>query len=289
LKGRERASWINAVSPNWFRTYGIRLAAGRDLESRDRAGAARVAIVNRAFVRRFLKDGDPLGQQFSDEGPSGKGDSYEVVGIVEDSIYRSLRAAMEPTMFIPFAQWTKPSPNVSLGVRSAGAPPLSLTRSLADALGKVDPKASLTFFTLSSQVDASLIQERLLARLSTFFGGLALLLASLGLYGVTAYSVNRRRGEIGIRMALGADAADVIRIVLGRVAILVMIGTAIGIAASVWASRFVVSFLYGFEASDPATFIVAGLVLMVVAAMAGWLPARRASRIDPAAVLRLNH
>src|SRR4029078_11067073 len=115
---------------------------------------------------------------------------------------------------------------------SAGAPPLALTRSLSDALSKADPEASLTFYTLSSQVDASLIQERLLARLSIFFGGLALLLASLGLYGVTSYSVNRRRGEIGIRMALGASAADVIRIVLGRVTTLVAIGTAIGIAAS---------------------------------------------------------
>jgi putative ABC transport system permease protein len=289
LKGRELASWINAVSPDWFKTYGIRIAGGRDFDSRDRVGAPRVAIVNRAFVRRFLKDGDPIGQQFSDQGPSGKGDSFEVVGVVEDSIYRSLRAAMEPTMFIPFAQWTRPSPNASLGVRSAGAPPLSLTRSLTDAFGKTDPKASLTFFTLSSQVDASLIQERLLARLSTFFGGLALLLASLGLYGVTAYSVNRRRGEIGIRMALGADASAIVRMVLNRVGVLVAIGVAIGTVASAWASRFVVSFLYGFEPSDPTTFIVAGLVLMMVAALAAWLPARRAARIDPAAVLRMNH
>jgi putative ABC transport system permease protein len=288
LKGRERASWINAVSPGWFRTYGIPLARGRDFDSRDRAGAMRVAIVNRAFVRRFLKDGDPVGQHYSDEGPSGKGESFEVVGVVEDSIYRSLRAAMEPTMFIPFAQWPKPSPHVSLGIRSAGVAPLSLTRSLGDALGKADPQASLTFFTLSSQVDESLTQERLLARLSTFFGGLALLVASVGLYGVTAYSVNRRQGEIGIRMALGATAWDVMRIVLGRVATLVATGTVIGIAASAWASRFVVSFLYGFEPSDPDTYIAAALVLAVVAAAAGWLPARRASRVDPAAVLRLN-
>jgi putative ABC transport system permease protein len=289
LKGRERASWINAVSPDWFKTYGIRLARGRDFDSRDRVGSAQVAIINRAFVRRFLKDGDPIGQHFSDEGPSGRGDRFEVVGVVEDSVYRSLRAAMEPTMFIPFAQWRKPSSNGSLGVRSAGMPPLSLTRSLGDAFAKIDPQASLTFLTLASQVDASLVQERLLARLSTFFGALALLLASLGLYGVTAYSVNRRRAEIGIRMALGASAADVVRIVLARVATLVAIGTAIGIAASLWASRFVVSFIYGFEPSDPATFIVAALVLTLVAAAAGWLPARRASRIDPAAVLRLNH
>ena len=143
-----------------------------------------------------------------------------------------------------------------------------------------------TFFTLSSQVDASLIQERLLATLSTFFGGLALLLATLGLYGVTSYSVNRRRAEIGIRMALGANASDVIRMVLARVGVLVVLGVAIGTGASFWASRFVASFLYGFKASDPATFVGAAVVLGLVAAAAGWFPARRASRIDPTSVLR---
>jgi predicted permease len=288
LKGRERASWINAVTPGWFKTYGLRLTSGRDFDSRDRAGAVGVAIVNRAFVRRFLKDGDPLGQQFSDEGPSGRGDTFEVVGVVEDSIYRSLRAAMEPTMFLPMAQWSKPSGNVSLGIRSAGAPPQSLTRSVSDALVKADAQAALTFFTLSSQVESALIQERLLARLSTFFGGLALLLASLGLYGVTAYSVNRRRGEIGVRMALGANPAAIVRMVLSRVGVLVTLGLVIGTGVSLWGARFVALFLYGFEPSDPATFLVAALVLTLVAALAAWIPARRASRIDPAEVLRLN-
>ena len=288
LKGRELASWINAVSPDWFATYGIRLVGGRDFNAADRVGAPRVAIVNRAFARRFLKDGDPVGQYFADQGPSGKQDSFEVVGVVEDSIYRSLRAAMEPTMFVPFAQWSDPRAIVSIGVRSTGAPPLSLTRTLSDALSKADPQASLTFFTLASQVDGALTQERLLARLSTFFGALALLLASLGLYGVTAYSVNRRRGEIGIRMALGANAPAIVRMILGRVGVLVAVGIAIGTAASIWASRFVTSFLYGFEPSDLRTFILAALVLTLVAAAAGWLPARRASRIDPAEVLRLD-
>jgi len=289
LTGRARGSWINAVSPGWFKTYGIGLASGRDFDSRDRMGAPLVAVVNRAFARRFLTDGDPIGQRFSDEGPSGKGDTFEVIGLVEDTVYRSLRADMEPTMFLPTAQWKNPGPSVPLGIRSSGVSPLALTSTVSDALRRADSQASLTFFTLSSQVDASLIQERLLARLSTFFGGLALLLASLGLYGVTSYSVHRRRGEIGIRMALGADAADVVRMVLRRVGVLVALGVAIGTGASVWASRFVTSFLYGFEASDPATFAGAVLVLSLVAAIAGWLPARRASRIDPASELRLSH
>jgi predicted permease len=286
LGRRERMSWINAVSPGWFKTYGIRLASGRDFDGRDRIGAPAVAVVNRAFARRFLKQGDPLGQRFTEQGPSGTGDTFEVVGLVEDTVYRSLRAAMEPTMFRPAGQWTNPGSSIALGIRSAGAPPLSLTRSVSEALGRADPQASMTFFSLSSQVDASLIQERLLATLSTFFGGLALLLASLGLYGVTSYSVNRRRAEIGIRMALGADASDVVRMVLARVGALVVIGVALGTGASLWASRFVATFLYGFTPSDPATFVGAALVLSLVAAAAGWLPARRASRIDPTSVLR---
>jgi predicted permease len=288
LKGRELASWINAVSPGWFGTYGIRLAAGRDFDSRDRIGAPLAAVVNRAFVRRFLKPENPIGQRFSEEGPSGTGDTFEVIGVVEDSVYRSLRSEMEPTMFLSTGQWKSPGSTVSLGIRSSGVAPLSLTRSVSDAITRADSRVSLTFYTLSSQVDASLTQERLLARLSTFFGGLALLLASLGLYGVTSYSVNRRRGEIGIRMALGADGTDVVRMVLSRVAALVAAGIAIGTGASVWASRFVASFLYGFERSDPATFVAAALVLSAVAALAGWVPARRASRIDPAGVLRME-
>jgi putative ABC transport system permease protein len=286
LGRRERMSWINVVSPGWFKTYGIHLASGRDFDGRDRIGAPLVAVVNRAFAHRFLKGGDPVGQLFSEQGPSGAGDTFEVVGLVEDTVYRSLRAPMEPTMFRPSGQWEKPGASIALGVRSAGSPPVSLTRSVSEALGRADTQASMTFFTLSSHVDASLLQERLLATLSTFFGGLALLLASLGLYGVTSYSVNRRRAEIGIRMALGADASDVVRMVLARVGMLVVIGVAIGTGASVWASRFVASFVYGFSATDPVTFVGAALVLSLVAAAAGWLPARRASRIDPTSVLR---
>ena len=144
----------------------------------------------------------------------------------------------------------------------------------------------MTFFTLSSHVDASLIQERLLATLSTFFGGLALLLASLGLYGVTSYSVSRRRAEIGIRMALGADAAGVVRLVLSRVTLLVGIGVFVGAGTSMWAAKFVATLLYGLEPRDPITLVGATLVLGIVGAAAGWLPAYRASRIDPAEVLR---
>jgi predicted permease len=286
LGPRQRMSWVNAVTPGWFGTYGIQLSGGRDFNRSDRTGAPRVAIVNLAFARRFLEPGDPVGQRFSEEGPSGKGDTYEVVGVAEDAVYRSLRAPMEPTLYMPIGQWDRPGGSINIGIRSAGGTPLALTRSVAAALGRVDADAALTFYSLSDQVKASLTQDRLLAGLSSFFGGMALLLASLGLYGVTSYSVNQRRTEIGIRMALGADAAGVVRMVLMRVGGLVAIGITLGMAASVWASKFVATLLYGFDPSDPLPFAGAALILMVVAGAAGWLPARRASRINPTILLR---
>jgi putative ABC transport system permease protein len=286
LTPRQRMSMVNAVSPGWFGTYGIRLAAGRDLDRTDRHGAPRVVVVNRAFAARFFKGENPVGREFSTEEPRSGPTVYQVVGLVEDAVYRSLRAEMLPTMYIPIAQWDDPWARVTIAVRTASGAPTSLIGSLADALGRVDPRAALTFRSLSEQVDATLTQERLVARLSIFFGGLALLLAALGLYGVTSYAVNTRRTEIGIRMALGANPAGVVRLVLRRVAFLVLIGVATGAALSLWASRFVATLLYGLEPRDPATLVGAAVMLCAIGLLAGWLPARRAARTDPTVVLR---
>ena len=286
LTPRQLTSWINAVSPGWFDTYGVKLAAGRDVDGTDRFGAPLVAVVNRAFAARFFNGENPVGRQFSTEEPRSGATVYHVVGLVEDAAYRSLRAEMAPTMYIPLSQLDRPSSDVALGIKAANGAPMTLVRSLADALGRVDPRAALTFRPLADQVAGTLTQERLVARMSLFFGGLALLLAALGLYGVTSYAVSTRRTEIGIRMALGANPAGVVRLVLSRVASLVFIGVAVGAALSLWASRFVATLLYGLEPRDPATFIGAALLLGTVGLLAGWLPARRAARIDPTAVLR---
>ncbi len=186
---------------------------------------------------------------------------------------------------------TQPSPGLpsnefNLNVRAASGSPALLARSVADAIGGVNHDLALTFRPLSDQVNASLTQERIVAMLSGFFGALALLLAGLGLYGVTSYAVSRRRTEIGIRMALGAAPQSVIRLVLARVSALVGIGIVVGTGVSFWASQFVSALLYGLEPRDPATLVGSAGVLAAVGAMAGWLPARRASRIDPAEVLR---
>jgi ABC-type antimicrobial peptide transport system permease subunit len=161
-----------------------------------------------------------------------------------------------------------------------------LARSVAAALTAADRDLVFTFRPMTDQISASLTQERLIAMLAGFFGALALLLAGLGLYGVTSYAVSRRRTEIGIRMALGAAPGGVVRLVLSRVTLLVGIGVLVGAGVSVWAAKFVETLLYGLEPRDPGTLVGAAVVLGTVGAVAGWLPAYRASRIDPAEVLR---
>ena len=291
LPESERRAAMNFISPGWFATFGTPLVAGRDFTDRDRKGMPPVAIVNQAFARKFLNGASPLGHTLTVPiaGPA-PGPPIEIVGTAADAVYRSLRDPAPPTMYLPLEQHDElPSlflAAVNLSVRSNGGSPVVLTKSVAAAIGTANPQLALTFRPLADQVNASLAQERLVAMLSGFFGALALLLAGLGLYGVTSYAVSRRKTEIGIRMALGAAPAGVVRLVLSRVTMLVGIGVVVGAAVSLWASKFVATLLYGLEPRDPVTLVGAALVLVTVGAAAGWLPAYRASRIDPAEVLR---
>jgi ABC-type antimicrobial peptide transport system permease subunit len=212
----------------------------------------------------------------------------EIVGVVADAVYRRVRDPIPPTVYSSAMQPDRslPSTEYNLNVRLAPGSSAWLTRSIAEAIGGVNKDLALTSRPLSDQIGASLAQERIVAMLSGFFGGLALLLAGLGLYGVTSYAVSRRRTELGIRMALGAAPASVVRLVLSRVSLLVGLGVAIGTGVSLWASQFVTALLYGLEPRDPATLVGSSAMLALVGALAGWLPAHRASRIDPAEVLR---
>ena len=286
LAEQERSVNMNLLSPGWFAAYGMSLRAGRDFTDRDGAGAPPVAIVNEAFVRKYLSGGPGVGRRIRQTGGMKAMPLLEIVGVVEDAVYSSVREVPPPTAYIPYPQSDDHPPFISVNVRSAGPAPAILTRAIADAIGRVDRDLALTFRPLKEQVTASLGQERLVALLSGFFGALALLLAGLGLYGVTAYAVSRRRSEIGIRLALGAEPSAVIRLVLRRVAALVGAGVIIGAAISLWAARFVKTLLYGLEPHDAWTLATAALVLATVGALAGWIPARRAARIDPATVLR---
>jgi len=195
---------------------------------------------------------------------------------------------MVATMYTAMAQ-RKPSefwPSVLLTVNAAPGTRTAVEREVAEALRKADPTIAFTFGTFDQLVAATVTQERLIATLSAFFGGLALLLAAVGLYGVVAHAVRARQTEIGVRMALGATASSIVRLVFQRVGVLIAGGIALGVAGSLWAVRFVEALLFQLEARDPTTFAGAAAVLVTVGVVAAWLPAHRAARLDPATVLR---
>lgn len=288
LPERERSVYVNMLTPGWFATLRARVLAGRDFKDDDRAGAPEVAIVNEEFARHFLAGANPIGRLIrQDEAVPGQTvHEYRIVGLVADAVYRYQREGRIPTVYLPLAQQTDLLTSVNLIVRSSGDRPIDLAHSVIAAASRIDPRLSFSVHVLARQVDDAISRERLVAMLAAFFGGLALLLAGLGLYGVTAYGVGRRRTEIGIRLALGTPPSGVQRLVLRRVGAQLATGILLGALVSLWASRFVRSLLYGVGPQDPATFAGAAVALAAAGALAGWLPARRASRIDPVEVLR---
>jgi hypothetical protein len=206
LPPRQRLAWVNILSPGWFKTYGIHVLQGRDVSDADRPGAPRVVVVNEAFVRKYMPEPNPVDQMVYAGLDGLDAMPVTVVGVVSDAVYRSARGGFEPTIYAPLAQLTEKLSGAQLTIEAASGHPAPLKPAIAAALEAVDPDASYTFNTIDQQLRDSVRQERLVAMLSGFFGVLALLLAGLGLYGVTSYAVNRRRAEIAIRMALGASA-----------------------------------------------------------------------------------
>ena len=290
---REMVVWFNGIGPGYFSTYGTALLVGRDFATTDTKGTPGVAIVNRAFVDKYIggEIADAIGRTVKLSGPGRRiGDtpsSFRIIGVAESAAYQEPRDGAPPTLYLPLPQTEANAwPNQCLTVRSAAGRPSLLVKSLTATLEKVDRRVSLSFLPMADQFDGKLVRERIIAIISGFFGALALLLAGIGLYGVTWYGVSRRRVEIGIRMALGADAHTVIRLVVRRVALLVGLGVAIGAALSFYATKFVSALVFGLEPRDPFTFIGSAVVLAAVGGLAAWLPAQRASRIDPIEVLR---
>jgi predicted permease len=287
----ERIRQSDFVTAGMFKAFGIAVDAGRDFDEHDTPASPKVVIVNEALARRFSPGASPIGQPltltFRAQGDYSLG-TMTVVGVVRDSVYRSIRTPDEPTVYLPLSQDTDPilTTNFYLGVRSTRQPPEQLTRAVSAAILGVNPDIVLKARPIGDEVHDAMAQDRIVAELSGFFGGLALLLAGLGLYGVTSYAVTQRRAELGIRMALGAAPAMVIRLVLARVSALVTAGVTVGAVLSLGAARFVTALLYGLEPRDPATLAAAAVTLAAVGVLAGWLPAYRASRIDPAEVLR---
>ncbi len=283
--GEDMNPHFNAVSPHYFKTLGIPLRAGRDIDERDRKGAPRVVMVNETFAKRYFQNRSPLGYHIGfGAGPQVKLD-MEIIGVVADTKYEDLRQEVPRQVLVAYPQMDYASA-MTVYVRTA-LPSEKMFAAVRAEIRNLD--ASIPLFdlnTMEDQLDRSLVLERLVAYLSSTFGLLATVLAVMGLYGVTAYSVARRSREIGIRMALGAEAAAVIRMVLREVLLLAAAGIAIALPLAWWLTKLVRSQLYGIEPRDPVTIGASALGLLAVAALAGAIPALKASRLDPVKVLR---
>jgi predicted permease len=282
LPEEQRLTYFNRVTPGWFRTYGTPLLAGRDFSAEDTLGSPPVAIVNEAFARRFTNGANPIGVRVLHPWNIER----RIVGYVADAVYESIRAEVPPTLYIPYSQDNQPPLSTAVSVRASSGSPELLIEPLVAALSDVHRDLVVTPRPLSRQIDVASSRERMVARLSALFGALALLLAALGLYGITAYAVSQRRMEIGVRMALGAATGAVVQLILRRVLLLVGSGIVLGAAVSVGASSYVTPLLFGLGPRDPVTISIAIALLATIGILVGWLPARRASRIDPADVLR---
>jgi predicted permease len=284
--GDEIHSRMDHVGPSYFSAVGIPLLRGREIGKQDSVAGPRAAVINLAFARKFFPNSDPLGKHVRDTFPGNPGD-MEIVGVVMDAKYHSLREETRPRIFAPMFNPLWEHTAVSYEIRTAGDAE-SISTALRKAVLETNPALpQIEIETMSGLVDRSLGTDRLIAMLSSCFGALALLLASIGLYGVMSYAVARRTNEIGIRMALGARRSNVLGLVLGQASKLTLLGVAIGIVGALGLTRFMSSLLYGVKPTDPLTFLIVSVLLSAVALLASFIPARRASNVDP--MLSLRH
>jgi predicted permease len=278
--------YLNRISAGYFRTMGTPLLLGRDFSQADTVSSLKSIILSETTAHVFFGTDSPLGKMVGMENGPGKRDALQVIGVVKDAKYEALnQSASFKTAFLAASQDPKPWASVSFEIRSNLSPD-KIRPAVRDAITKVNHTASIEFHSFETQVNDSLRQQETVALLSGFFGALALLLAMIGLYGVTAYSVVQRQGEIGIRMALGAQQRAVLWLVMRDVALMLGVGTMIGAAASLALTRLVATLLFGVKANDPATLAVAALGLAIASVAAAYAPARRAARLDPVRALR---
>jgi len=281
-EGDDATAYLNFVAPGYFQTMRTALVAGRDFDERDTTTSPRVAVVNETLARRFFPGVHALGRHFRRGGESG---SLEIVGIVKDAKYETVRQPVPPTAFIPATQMPPGQIAEEFVLRTAVSP-ATLTPAVRQTIADVTGEVGVTFQTLTKRIDDDLVQERLVAMLSGFFGVVGLLLAMIGLYGVVSYLVAERQVEFGIRMAIGARPASILRLVMRDVLVVLAAGLAAGIAAALASVKLLERMLFGLEPRDAPTMAVAVCVLAAMALLAGYLPARRATRIDPMIAVR---
>jgi predicted permease len=280
--------YFNAISPRYFETMGTPVLLGREFTVRDSARAPLVGIVNETFAKHYLHEGSPIGQRLTLATQTGTGflnQEFDVVGMVRDAVYESLREAPPPTVYVPLIQRIRGGIGVTLEVRASGSL-AQVASALRKTLQPSFPNTPVEVQAFTAQVEQMLVEERLMASLAAAFGILGLALAAIGLYGLLAYKTARRTSEIGIRMALGARRSEVLRLVIEDAFSMLCLGVAGGLAAAWAASRFVSSMLFGLTATDPSTIGIAVAVLGAAGLLAGFLPAWRASHLDPMAALR---
>ncbi len=279
------------VSPKFFETMGIQLSIGREFTERDDEHAPAVAVVNENMARHYFGDVSPLGKHF---GWTPRGRQIEIVGVVKDAKWRDLRAGAPPFIYFPYFQWQAspyddprdyPGPEAYVQLRTS-VDPTGLSKALRQEVASLSGFQTGEIVTQAALVEKTVVTERLLAKLSGFFGVLALILACIGLYGLMSYTVARRTNEIGVRIALGAGRFDIIGMIFREIVLLVVGGLAIGVPAALGCARFIGSFLFGLNPTDAATVASAAALLLAVGGLAGYLPARRASKTDPMIALR---
>jgi putative ABC transport system permease protein len=281
-----RLAWFNSISAGYFRTAETPLLAGRDFNQHDTTSGAPVAIVNQEFCRKFLAGANPLGKQVHMlTGPGERELQYQIVGLAKNAKYQFLREDTKPVIFVAESQRPEPNQGIRLLVRSR-EPFGALSAGLKRAAGKADAEMSIQFVPFKTRVEDSLLRDRLMATLSSFFGLLAAGLATIGLYGVISYMVARRRGEIGIRMALGATRGRVMRLILKEASVLLAIGLVAGTVLALSSGKAAETLLFGLKPTDPVTIALAVLLLAAVALLASFVPALRAARTQPMAALR---
>jgi len=280
----DMSATYNVVGPGYFATMGIPLLLGRAFGQEDTGASPKVAVINETFTRWYLPGGSPIGKHFGIGGDPKHSNDIEVVGVVKDAKYQNLGERPFPAAYIPYTQHVQYLNDFE--VRYTGKPEVIISE-VRQAIGQIDHTLPVAYSgTLIQQVNRSLAGQSLIAQLSTFFGMLAAFLACIGIYGRAAYAVTRRTNEIGLRMALGAESSGVLWMVMRESLTLAALGVAIGIPVSLAAARVIESVLYGLKTTDPGTIALAALVMIAVAALAAYLPARRASKVDPMVALR---